>query len=713
MRNSRSDIASLRLWIDRFMQRLLHPVFIALILSLIIILVMPGDLFTRYIITPEKSDLLRNNEKWIHVADLNNDGLSEWIILKENVRGQAALKLHRHNFEIIDQYDFDGRFHADPSNSFATGDWDGNGYSEIFLVTHKFDSVFLNSVEPFNPSGINKKCHFLTRIHIVDDTVDFTIENVNVVDLDRDDYKKVLCNINGGFSMLPRSLFAVDMKRNTVTASPFSGVKLGTPVLFDIAGDSCLEIIMCNTSVKNIHDSLDLGYSDYNAMFLAFNHRLEWLFEPVILKGVYTSVNAAIIKNKGEAKIVLMHSTRKPGREPHTLYLFNSSGNKIRERELNPEGLNIYHLRPDRNARLHEHAILFGVNSGTFFRVDPDLTLHTVFDFGRSIRVFDQLDCDRDGIHEWVLSGNDLSTFTIYRQDFKHPVSYSMPTDPRGRSHFQVVKSGQENHLLVINKEQWFVLKYEKNPLFFLKYLHWLLIYIIILLIVIGIQKAQSMRIQKKIRTERIIAELQLRNARSQLDPHFTFNALNTIGSLINKNDREKVNSYFSRFAGLVRSVLDMSDRISRPLSEEIAFTTNYLELEKIRFGNRFDYKIKVVDQIDLSVAVPKMIIQTYAENAVKHGLRPLAKGGMLEIRIGLAGENLTILIRDNGVGRKSAHASGTAGTGKGMEVMRQIYELYEQLYRIRISQQVNDLTDREGNAAGTEIAITINLRQI
>ncbi len=235
-----------------------------------------------------------------------------------------------------------------------------------------------------------------------------------------------------------------------------------------------------------------------------------------------------------------------------------------------------------------------------------------------------------------------------------------------------------------------------------------LLIIITTLAIIYFIWRFRRKRKQRIEQTEKQISELQLKTIRSQMDPHFTFNALNSISSVIYKEDKEKAYRYFTKFSKLVRSSLEVSDKITRSLEEEIDFTKNYLDLEKIRFKDQFEFLIHTDNNVNMETKVPKMILHNYAENAVKHGLKHKEGNRILKIEIFLHDDVLNISIKDNGVGRKQARALNEFSTGKGLKIMNTIYDLYFKLYKVRIEQEIEDLSDDLGNATGTRVIVKI-----
>jgi LytS/YehU family sensor histidine kinase len=209
------------------------------------------------------------------------------------------------------------------------------------------------------------------------------------------------------------------------------------------------------------------------------------------------------------------------------------------------------------------------------------------------------------------------------------------------------------------------------------------------------------------------IQDLQLQNILNQLDPHFTFNVLNTLGNYIYKQDKEKAYDLFQRFTRIIRSSLLVSDKVFRTLNEEIKFTEDYLEFQKIRFKERFNYTFDIDKNIDLqNIQFPKMLIQVFAENAVKHAFYGLDYTGQVSIKIIKESNKLMVIIEDDGIGiSQSKKLKVTSGTQKGEQILeeqvRQINKLYQTEYTVLIEDKIN-LGDPQ---TGTRITITIPIR--
>jgi tetratricopeptide (TPR) repeat protein len=150
--------------------------------------------------------------------------------------------------------------------------------------------------------------------------------------------------------------------------------------------------------------------------------------------------------------------------------------------------------------------------------------------------------------------------------------------------------------------------------------------------------------------------ELQQKLLRSQMNPHFLFNSLFSIqGFMLEKNGSEAV-SYLAKFAELMRQILDNSREEYVSLEREIKTLENYLELQKLRFENRFNYKIILDDRIDVEfISVPPMLAQPFIENAIEHGLRSKANDGLIIISFSLKNSNILFEITDNGIGINEA----------------------------------------------------------
>jgi len=231
--------------------------------------------------------------------------------------------------------------------------------------------------------------------------------------------------------------------------------------------------------------------------------------------------------------------------------------------------------------------------------------------------------------------------------------------------------------------------------------------------LVLQLEKERAEQKQRESEFERKVSDAALHSLRSQMNPHFIFNCLNSIKLYAVENNQEAATGYLGKFSRLMRLVLEnsKSDRIT--LQQEVETLKLYIEMEAMRFKEKLHYKIDLADNMDMDyIEIPPMLIQPYVENAIWHGLMPKEDGGTLLVNFRCEENNLKITVTDNGVGRAKAaelkSRSATAHRSFGMSITHERIELINQMHNTNMSVIVNDLHDEKGNAAGTEVIIDI-----
>ena len=210
----------------------------------------------------------------------------------------------------------------------------------------------------------------------------------------------------------------------------------------------------------------------------------------------------------------------------------------------------------------------------------------------------------------------------------------------------------------------------------------------------------------------RQLSEVQLLALRSQMNPHFLFNTINSINHFILKSDREAASGYLGKFSRLMRQVLQNSQQDMLTLQQELEAIQLYVELEQLRYDHKFSFVLDIDSDIVTSeVLIPPLVIQPFLENAIWHGLAPRLKGGELYLGIRQESSSVFIVIRDNGIGRQNAkkHTSSSK-ISLGASLVQNRIEVISQLYRMEAKVETIDLYARDGNAAGTEIRIQLPL---
>jgi ligand-binding sensor domain-containing protein len=210
------------------------------------------------------------------------------------------------------------------------------------------------------------------------------------------------------------------------------------------------------------------------------------------------------------------------------------------------------------------------------------------------------------------------------------------------------------------------------------------------------------------------IATNELKALRSQMNPHFIFNSLNSIQHFIVHNDEVSASKYLNTFAKLIRTILNNSEKATASIREELDSLKLYLELEALRFESKFEYEIIIDPKLDLDYyEVPTMLIQPFAENAIIHGLLPKKGSGKLEIRISEEKNFILCTIIDNGIGRKKAHDLKESSIRKmhksfGMKITQDRLEVLNYLHKSNLKVNIIDLIDDGGSAVGTRVEIYI-----
>jgi len=203
---------------------------------------------------------------------------------------------------------------------------------------------------------------------------------------------------------------------------------------------------------------------------------------------------------------------------------------------------------------------------------------------------------------------------------------------------------------------------------------------------------------------------LALKSLRSQMNPHFIFNALNSVNSFIASNDERTANRYLTDFSKLMRSVLENSEEDFIPLSKEIELLELYTKLEHFRFQDKFEYSITIDDNIAVDeFVIPPMLLQPYIENAVWHGLRYKEDKGLLQIYLKSQTDNeLQIIIEDNGVGRAKSKALKTEHqkkqNSKGMGNIKKRVAILNEMYADKVDVCIEDII----NDGGTRVILTL-----
>ena len=215
--------------------------------------------------------------------------------------------------------------------------------------------------------------------------------------------------------------------------------------------------------------------------------------------------------------------------------------------------------------------------------------------------------------------------------------------------------------------------------------------------------KAWRYEVQQKEEVKREALSLQYKVLQDQINPHFLFNSLNSVQNLVQQNKGREAHLYLADFAGLIRKVLNNSEKEEVSLAEELEMVQQYLSLEKLRFD--FDYQINIEQNIDPhNTLVPSMLMQPFVENAITHGLQNKTGDRQLRIEASREESEIKIIIEDNGIGREAARQISKTRNGKGSKMMKERLEILQTRQGEKYGLKIIDLM----NNSGTQVEISI-----
>jgi hypothetical protein len=633
---------------------------------------------------------------YIFYDDLNGDGTSEKITAFDQASSTGIFINGEEG--VLDQWNFRGSLDFSLKKClFIAGDRDDNGFKEIYVFTLSGDSIFLNCISDKLDAMPEFSGRFICVVGKGIKSPDPYIIPADMEDIDGDGTKELIFGIGTGFSYTPRNVFAYNIRTDKLIVSPESSYFVNYILQEDINNDGRREIIPHGYAASNIGPD-KAKYHDHSSFFMVLDQKLKFLFDPLEFKGRYSILFPVVSWNDGKSSMAALYSP--PSIKSSSILYEISQEGRIEDSTI--LGFHAGFLFPNKNEYLVQV-------DGEGYRL-CDSHLKTL----RKLPVSEPgacltLDLDSDSDLEYLICFPGKRKISIFRKGLNNEVSLELP-DPIASTDILTVRKGPQGPKVISiqTPKNWYMLEYGKNPLFYQSYLIYLLIYLFILGFSLLLRLISRNQLKKKYENEKKISELQMALLRNQLDPHFTLNAINTIIYSVNYGDKEMAADQLRCFSSLYRNLLLSAGSSQRSIDEEISFCENYLTLEKMRFGERFNYSVEISDDVDRGMLIPKFLIQIHAENAVKHGLEPLDSGGLLSIRIKKDKKELVVEVEDNGIGMQASVNEIRMSTGKGLGIMNEVYSIHNKIFREKISSEITDLFDAEGRPSGTKVLIRI-----
>jgi hypothetical protein len=674
------------------------PFFLPLIFTLALAAFIPTN-FHRYKLHIER---VTSEANMIRYDDLDLDGESERLVFMDNTNASGLLITNNSGF--IDQWNVRGSFEFHYKTTlYLSGDYDSDGIKEVYFFSLSGDSILLYSIPDFRkPSfGIRDRLIAITGPGIK--RPDPWIVDAFMDDLDHDGKKEVIFGISSGFSLFPRSVYAYFPGCDSLVKSPKSCAGFNRLLQADIDGDGKTEIIPVEGASANC-DTTMTGYNDNSCWLMILDNHLNFKYKPREYPGRY-SVLTPLFYNDGQNSFFgAYHFVREPGKKSG-LFILDKKGNEVKTIDIE-DGTSDAFMTNDRSGGLE---IIVGQKDNGFEVFDRDLIIKKWVDRQQSVRYLKKMDIDLDGQEEIITASFYRNLFSAARAGLRYPASVAMDLSHGLPDYISMVlrKEGM-SYIYVHAGSNDYYLTYIKNPFYLVDFAIFPAIYLGLLLFAFIIQKNQKIKLLERYNSEKKITELQMNLIRNQLDPHFTLNAMNSIIYSLNNNSPEATTENLRAFANLYRNLLLSATDIRTTIDEEVEFCNNYLSLEKLRMSEKLDYTISVSPDVNRKAYVPKMMLQVFAENAVKHGIFNLESAGNLAIKIYTDNLNLRVEIKDTGIGRKAAGELTKSSTGKGLQLMEEFFYLYRKYYNEDISYQIIDLQNMNGNPSGTLVSIVL-----
>ena len=694
---------------------LIHPGTISLLTTALIILL--------FIPTPGKYNLqivdqtFPLNTSSIIYDDLDGNGYSDKVeaqyYAKEN--GIASLIIRCYPSKSFNEWDFKGSFPPASPNFLIAGDYNNDGKKEVYVFTISSDSIYLNIIKNPKSKNTDTSTRFITTFKPWNGKPNFEIFIPWLVDMNQDSFKDLIFSINSGFSLYPRSVYIYDIKNDNLSVSQKTGYFGQPSVIGDINGDGYNEIILNGYAIQCVKDTITTPVHDNCCWLIVYDHNLNRLFPPRKFADIgYSKLTTlALPGNTGKPEMFACYIPPESSGKNLSLIHFDQQGNIKKTYSIPGNVLGT--LTPFITFRDGQTNKLALSISGSEI-ICLDTALNPVSRFKCKPGMFyapDSLDIDSDGVKEIICLDESRHLFTVFRHDLKDPVSIILPEANWSYKKISVIiKPGNTPQISIFNGERELILAYKYNPFYYTRWAVYLAIFLAIYLFILLIRRIQRNQILKQQKTEKKITELQMKVVRNQMDPHFTMNAINSVISAINENEKEQATKHLIYFSKMYRHLVLTADKIKCTLAEELDFTRNYLTMEQFRFRDKFDFDFEIQPELNLNLEVPKMVIQSPVENAIKHGLINLPGKGHLTVRANTSDHILILEITDNGIGRANAAKLSQNSTGKGMKAMEEFLKLYQKVTGLKAETAIEDLTDKEGNPAGTKVTVKIQINR-
>ncbi len=645
--------------------------------------------------------------------DIDSDKSSELITISNLSDSSSCMLVRKYQGAILDQWNFEGNYTEDLMKLMLS-DLDQDGKSEVSLITLKGNKLLLNIIEPYGLKRVLLKDRLIDTVWTKYEEPYAYLHPGSPVDLDQDGNQDIIFSINSGYARQPRKVYAYDLTRDRFWSTPFNGSGIDELTILDRDQDGHLEITGRNNAPNNYVDE-QIEYPDKYSWFFLFDEKLAYKKLPVKMGPAYSQTIPVSLPHKNDIEHYLMVIGYRDTVPFFDWYRIGADYSPVREEF--PYGWKFNHLPEYQSASSKKGGLFFNLFGEAVF-INAHGKGFVNNDFSKrsnAIEIINPSFGEKE-IEYCFLSDGNTRSIEFYSASGKRLCSIKNVSNlsPPVVNWIGKINGRYQFCLSGGNSVQWYEVR--KNPWQYAQF-GMLLVFILgSYLLIKLIRLSQKSEFARREQLHRELLELQLITVKNQLDPHFAFNALSGLSYLVLEGETHKVSDFINRFSQLFRSQLHSSDKAVVRLRNEIEFLENYMDLQKIRFGDQINFKMVIHPDIDTNILVPKMIIQVHVENALKHGIRPKlllpgVQSGIVTVSVLPSGSHIIIQIEDDGVGRGNDHMETEENNGKGLQVLEQIYSAVNQLYKMKITQHFEDLKEKDGKPAGTRVNISIAYR--
>jgi hypothetical protein len=639
---------------------------------------------------------------WI-CDDFNGDGTSERIRCYRGIDSESMDVVHYdENGNITEHFHFTKsywNFRLKP----AVYDIDDNGSKELLFFTYRNDSLFFNAFDLKSFTLVIDHLYFNCIYNKRKTNYALSSAFIDFGDFDNNGTNELFFRFDAGFGLYPRGIFKMDFPSLQISSSPTEFMLLHFSSFADLNGDGIPEMLTNLSAPSNV--STYNKYTDSMSYVTVLDYNLNLLFEPIPMQGQF-STTTCIPSPENDSLFYAMYSGRSNSSEPLKLMLVNHYGEIINQKSwtniANPEniirGLKVINNTP----YLFFHSI-------GHFKLTPELNLlpdNLIPNQNEPNITPYCFDLNNDGWDEWI-SFDKQNNISIYDEHSREKLSFASPVPIKYTlTIYPFFKNKRLRKFMVSTEYGFFFFKYTKNQFYYLLYFVYILTFLVSSGSIYFLLFFQRKTIEKRLQTEKQLSELQFISVKNQLDPHFLFNALNSVAYMINEGKNEEAYDFLTLNSRMIKRLMNDAKTVKRSLRDEIKFTQDYISVQKHRFKDKFISEFIVNSNTNLTLQVPMMCIHTYVENAIKHGFRNIKSGGLLKVIVEPVAQGVSIFISDNGMGRKAASAYNDS-SGNGIKIMNDFYQLFEKYHGYIINFSINDI-----EPTGTAIKLRITLTE-